>query len=171
MSWSNHQVEAQWEDVLDLAPRKFYKRRTRFKTTYYTHAHVSIWRMCTPRWTNTPSLTLEDSLDFGHHRLNAFFTIRLVVTFPAWFVLCGAHLFGYRHAFFKQSVNIIVKLLLEESTARRGSWVYDQMKTFYLLEMYKLHMILRYGVKKVVDTKKQVVTKIKSIKLLLVIVL
>lgn len=131
MSWSNHQVEAQWEDVPDLAPWKIYKRQTRSKTNHFVHALVLIWRICSPHWTNAPSLTLEDSLDFGHHRLNAFFTVRLVVTFPARFVLCGAHLFGYRHAFFKQSINIIVKLLLGESTARRESWINDQRKTFW----------------------------------------
>jgi len=38
-----------------------------------------------------------------------------MITVPTVFVLCGAHLLWDRHALLQQSVNIIVKLLLEES--------------------------------------------------------
>lgn len=48
-----------------------------------------------------------------------------MITVPAIFVLCRTHLFRDWHAFLQQSINIIVKLLLEEVMVKAGreGWV------------------------------------------------
>ncbi len=48
-----------------------------------------------------------------------------MITVLAIFVLCRTHLFGDWHALLQQSIDIIVKLLLEEAMVKAGrdGWV------------------------------------------------
>lgn len=99
------------------------------------HSTVGFLIVPNPEQTDPP-LTLQDSLNFGHHGLNTSFTIWLMITVPGISVLCRTHLFWDWHALLQQRIDIIVKLLLEESVVKAGreGWVTRQ-REFWMLRL------------------------------------